>query len=323
MRMMGASLVLLKCFFWDSYTGMASERASPFSLWKGEYLREEQGGFYLKMKLLGFSQTPEELGTYKISVFFRNAKTRERFSLDYHLEEIKSHPQQIWKAKIGYYLLEGVTIIDKKGTKKKWFPKNKRLLQVWPLGLSNMGLWFVRARQKDRLSVKIRMATNTFRESKNRSSETFATIVDGLTGRIQKRLKGKKFRDAAAQDFSEGNTMRSDISQVRQILMVYRINLGQYNRLSQKFNSVLALYDDRLRTCYTDLLDEHEVQKLRVRFQFRLNKSTGVMEKIDTNSSQFPTVRLRECLYYLLSQMQFPFRMPIKGDIEFIFGYKG
>lgn len=294
--------------------------ANPLPIWKGEYLKKNQGAGYFNVH---FSKFPESVNskslTHKIQMVLRHAATDRQYTASHEARNPKETSSPVWKMPTGQYYLKKIIVIDKSAVKRIWSPPSRRVLTVTSLNLSNFGLWWLSPASKSTLTVIPRMVTNTFRDSQIRTKGAFDSIIDGFTGRTQQVLHGEKIIQRANRGYAGTNDMRTDLGSSRQIVMVYKLDLPKHNHFAPAVSAVISQFDAQLRTCYTDLIQDKDLTEVKVWFKFNIEKESGLIDNLTYRAKQFPNKRFRECLYYILGQIQLPIRQSIGGKISFVF----
>lgn len=106
----------------------------------------------------------------------------------------------------------------------------------------------------------------------------------------------------------------------RQIGMFYKLDLAQDNRHAQSMVQVMRYFDDRLRSCYTDRLEEQpDLQGLLI-VRFKLSKDTGMMRKIKRAGGNLSDTKVFRCLKRQLARMPFDPPRDLDGTLYYRFG---
>jgi hypothetical protein len=101
--------------------------------------------------------------------------------------------------------------------------------------------------------------------------------------------------------------------------MFYKLDLMKHNDHAKAIAGVLTVYDPNIRKCYTDRLDDNDSLKGDVKFTFLLSKQTGTMAKLKRTGGSLGDPKLAECMYYELSQIQFPVSENMIGELTYTF----
>lgn len=320
------SLILLAVFVLVSGNAIAQKKV-PFTAapWKGEFFTPKQGGLYVKILPKNFAasaQTNFLTGNVKLTVY--NLLTKRLYIVNHALGDIEGFPREIWKLTSGKYEIKSVEMVDMAGQKRRWVsgPSNRKTFVVPRQSISNLGLWTIKPFGKDKLSVKFDVIPNSYTETNSNSESSVAAVVDGFSGLIQERFGGKKVIEGSSDGYSTNKQIRATITFTKQISMFYALNLFRHNYIAQEVSNVLVVFDPNIRRCFTDRLEEKEDLRGDVKFTFLLSKATGTMNKVKNTGGTASDPKLVRCMYLELSQMQFPIKENIVGEVTYTFDVK-
>lgn len=290
---------------------------TPILRWNGEYLSPSEGALFIRLKLSQFKKSNR--GRFivgNVIIELRNEQNKKLYQLSQGAQTGGS-PSYIWKLRPGTYRLERLSLIDNVGRNRVWKGPSKQLFQVQALHLANFGLWSIIPTGKNGLNVTVSSAESNYKSSY--SHESFVAVIDALSGKQQQILGGQDIIKKSKENYSGDGEVRASFSQVRQISMRYKLDLGRQNSYAKKLMATIASRDVDLRQCYMDELELNDELQGDVNFKFLISKNNGVMEKIKYAGGKLKNKKVVRCLYYLLGQMQFPVAQKLTGKISFLF----
>lgn len=290
---------------------------TQLNLWKGEYLRSDQGAITMQVLLEGFSRN-DALREQRndVQIIIRHLGTHRRYLILQPTVNQRDMEKHIWKASLGTYLVESM-IYYERGIKRIWFSSGQERFTVRSMMIANMGLLRVRPRAKNYLQVRFSAFKPALAVAAN--SGVFGGMVEAFSGRAQASWKGGMKARSQRNNFGRVNEMRAVVTQSRSISMVYKMDLRRYARYNRSVLPVLQGHDARLRTCYTDRLEDNGDLGGTVSFHFILAKENGAVRKIKHTGGTLKDRKMIRCLYYELAQLHFPVRAPIAGQLTFQF----
>lgn len=290
---------------------------TQLNLWKGEYLRTNQGAITMQILLEEFTRNDALRGQQaEVQVIIRDRISGQRYLILVPTINQRNFEQVIWKAPVGTYRVEGMTYYDR-GRKRVWFGSGQERFAVRSMMVANMGLVRVRPRAKNYLQVRF----NAFKPKLLAAAQSgvFGGVLEAFSGRSQQSWKGGMKATSQRNNFGRVNEMRAVITQSRSVSMVYKMDLRQFARYNRSVLPVLQGHDARLRSCYTDRLEENDRLGGTVSFRFILTKRTGTVRKLTYTGGTIKDGKMIKCLYYELAQLHFPVRAPVDGRLTFQF----
>ncbi len=303
--------------------GQAQQIYIPAEAWQGELLPQGYGALYVRLKLSGFKKSSRGTSmTTNVFLHFQDEKQNRRYTVSQAVQESETGVQ-VWKLPIGNFLLYKVSLTDNTGRLRTWQvaqrAREKSTVGIRHLFLSNMGILSLSPAGNASLMVRILPQTNVFKNTYKH--DAFAGVIDAYNLKVQERLGGKTLFAEAEGDFSSSDEVRAAFSFQRQIAMIYKLDVGKQKKFTTKLISTLAAQDLDLRRCYMEELDKTPNLKGNVAFNFMIDRSDGVMQKIQYRGGNIKNNRLTTCLYYTLGKMQFPVTSNVGGNITFYFSF--
>lgn len=294
-----------------------SNKYSAASKWQGQYLDKPNGGFFARIFLRNFKKSNRgNFFTSAIVVKLKNKSTKALYQISQPIQA-NNQPEAIWILPQGVYSLEGLSLIDNVGISRNWQRQILIEKKIRHLYLSNFGDWVIRPSGKRGLSLSISNAR--FDYVHRYKHHSFIGLIDGDSGNLKQLLGGKNVLLHSKNEFSSQNEARSSYKVSRSIFLKYQLDLGKNNQHSKKMLSVITGRDIDLRRCYTDILDEIDIKKTTVRFNFSIDKRNGAMDPIIADRSLKNIPKLTRCLYLTFGQMQFPFKHSFNGTVTLHF----
>ncbi len=285
--------------------------------WKGEYLRSNQGAITMQVLIEGFARNDTLRGSQNdAQIIVRDLKTHRRYLILQPTLNQRDLEKVIWKAPVGTYLVESFTYYDG-SIKRIWFSSGQERFSVRSMMIANMGLVRVRPRVKNYLQIRFSAYKLQFPVAAK--SGVFGGVVDAFSGGAQANWKGGMKAASQRHNFGRVDEMRAVITQSRSISMVYKMDLRRYARYNRAVLPVLQGHDARLRSCYTDRLEDNADLGGTVGFRFILAKESGAVRKVAYTGGTLKDRKMIKCLYYELAQLHFPVREPIDGRLIFQF----
>lgn len=293
----------------------------PAKQWSGEYLQANEGSAFIRLQLREFQRSSRgRFITGNVIIQMKNLSNQQSYQLSQSTQS-KGQPQYIWKLPAASYQIEQVNIIDHEGRNRIWQGPSKTIFKVTGLSLAYFGNWVLKPGDKSKLEVEFSI-DNEPNYQHQFPHQTFTYIVHGVTGQRLETLGGDDVVKKSKDNFSTNQEARASFSTIRQISMMYQLNLGRFNKLSPAVVRTLNNQDVELRNCYSDQLDLDESLAGSIRFRFKISKSDGVMDKIAYSGGSLKNEQVVRCLYYKLGQMQFPISTKLQGQITFQFSNK-
>jgi hypothetical protein len=300
------------------YTPATAGRTfQPAERWSGEYLRKSHGALFIYLDLANFKRSSRGRNiTGDIVITLKHTGSDHTIQI-HQTQQAAGQPQHIWKIPTGAYKILRVSLVDNVGRNRLWKGPSRQSFYVKPFDLSYFGLWTIEPKKNKWLDIEFKINKPTY--SHQYQHQTFVDLIDGLSGRKIKELGGSKVIEESKDNFSTKDEARAPFATLRKISMLYKLNLGRYNRLSKKLVPTLSNQDVELRKCYADELEDDASLAGQIQFKFLISKDNGAMKKIAYSGGSLKNKRVIKCLYYKLGQMQFPVAKNIKGKITFQF----
>lgn len=290
---------------------------TQLSPWKGEYLRANQGAITLQILLEKFARNDALRGQQAdVQVIIRDRISGQRYLILAPTVNQRDFENIIWKAPVGGYRLESLTRYEQ-GRKQVWYGSGQERFTVRGMMVSNMGLLRVRPRGQNYLQVQF----SAFKPQLLAAAQSgvFGGMQEAFSGRSQESWKGGMKAATQRNNFGRVDEMRAVITQSRSVSMVYKMDLRQHARYNRAVLPVLQGHDARLRSCYTDRLEDNERLGGTVSFRFILAKHNGTVRKLRYTGGTLKDGKMIKCLYYELAQLHFPVRAPVDGRLTFQF----
>lgn len=105
----------------------------------------------------------------------------------------------------------------------------------------------------------------------------------------------------------------------RQIGMVYKLDLAKDNNHGPAMVEVMKYFDESLRTCYVDRLEENPSLKGSLIIRFKVSKNTGTMQKIKRLGGNITDKTMYKCLKKQLAIMPFDPPRDLRGTLYYRF----
>lgn len=299
---------------------IAQGKYLPATQWTGEYLQANEGAAFIRIQLRDFQKSSHgRFITGNAIIQIKNMTTQKSYQLSQSTQS-KGQPQFIWKLPQASYKVEQVSIIDHEGRNRIWRGPSQVSFRTDNMNLSYFGSWVLKPGDANRLEVEFQIDEPRYQHQF--AHQTFAYIIHGISGQKLQELGGNAVIQQSKDNFSTNREARASFSTIRQISMVYQLNLGRFHQFSQTIVRTLNNQDVELRSCYSDQLELDESLAGSIRFRFLISKSDGVMDRIVYNGGGLKNDNVVRCLYYKLGQMQFPISSKLQGQITFQFSIK-
>ncbi len=293
---------------------------SPLELWRGEFLQQNHGAFYLRLKLQDFRGSVRGRNiTTNVFIHLIDERQNKRYVLSQAVGDGNEN-LQIWKIPYGNYTMQKISLNDNVGRTRQWLSPGRPHIAVRKLFLSNMGLVTLSPYEKTGLKVRFQSQPNSFRNSFEH--QVFIGVIDGYSTKVQAKLGGKEVLTSSQNDFGSQGEARAAFSHQREIEMIYRVNLVNAPQLNTRIAQTFAAQDLDLRRCYMDELDRDGSLRGNASFRFQIAKSDGTMQKISYRGGSLKSQRVVQCLYFNMGKMQFPIAANVVGEINFFFNYQ-
>ena len=105
----------------------------------------------------------------------------------------------------------------------------------------------------------------------------------------------------------------------RQIGMFYKLDLAKDNDQARSMVEIMRLFDERLRTCYTDRLEDQPDLSGLLIVRFKLQKNTSNMRKIKRAGGDLSDREMFRCVKRQLASMPFDPPRDIQGTLYYRF----
>lgn len=300
--------------------GTAKGKYLPAPQWTGEYLQAREGGVFLRIQLREFQKS--DRGRFineNVIIQLKSTNSARSYQFSQTVQS-QGQPKFIWKLPQGNYQIERVNIIDNEGRNRFWKGPSKQTFRVEALSLSYFGNWQLKPANKNQLEIEFQVDEANYQHQF--AHQTFAYVIHGINGQRLQSLGGAEVYKQSRDNFSTREEARAVFSTVRQISMVYQLNLGGANKYSKAIVRTLNSRDVELRNCYSEQLELNDSLSGSVRFRFQMSETNGVMERIGYSGGSLKNEQVIRCLYYKLGQLQFPIASKITGQITFQFSTK-
>ena len=183
--------------------------------------------------------------------------------------------------------------------------------------MSNLGYWTIKPVGKSKLGVSIAPYKANYKHPHDH--DTFVAVIDGLSGKVQKKLGGSQILRDAQDNFGSQGEARASFTHTRQIGMYYQINLGRNNRFAKTILKAIQNQEITFRTCFMDALEINPDLQRQSKIFLPVAKANGAIDKVKHQGGSIKNKKMVQCLYYNLGAMQFPLSRNIGGSITFIF----
>jgi len=311
--------LFLPCFLLTS-PSIAKGKYLPASQWTGEYLQTNESAAFIRLQLQDFQRSSRgRFITGNVIIQLKNMSNQQSYQLSQSTQS-QGQPQFIWKLPQAIYKVEQVSLIDHEGRNRIWLGPSQVSFRADALNLSYFGSWVLKPGEGNQLIVEFKIDEPNYQHQF--PHQTFAFVIHGISGQKLQELGGNALIQQSKDNFSTNREARATFSTVRQISMVYQLNLGRFHQQSQNMIRTLNNQDLELRTCYSDQLELDESLTGSVRFRFLISKTDGVMDRIVYKGGSLKNENVARCLYYKLGQMQFPISTKLQGQITFQFSIK-
>lgn len=268
----------------------------------------------MSLKLKGFKASRRGKSLIgDVVIKFKSRKNGKTYSLSQRAF-IQKQPSHVWKLPSGDYILKKVSFIDNNGVQRTW--KKSKKFVVRGLNLSNFGTWTISPKGRRKLKIKFKVKKSRYKNTYQH--ESFMTVINGLTGKVQKVLGGGNVLKESSNDFGSMDEMRTSFTRTVNISMFYLLDLGRNNHYAKTIVRALQSQDLTFRNCYTSYLQRNSGEG-KVSFRFTISRSNGLMSNVRHSGGSLRDGRLVKCLQYRLGLMQFSVSRQLQGKITFQF----
>lgn len=290
--------------------------------WRGENLVGGTGVTTLTINPVTASRRAPVLTSQPVQLYLRRVGSNAFTLLRYPFLDSFSRSLPLWKLPAGRYQL--IKVVAQSTTGRRWVwqvPAGKKapVLAVAPGVLATWGQWRIMAGSKGRLSVQlVGKGGVAFDKRAKAKIMRLGGIMNGLTGKMLTKKRRISKKASRAQGKAK-NKVLGVFSRTKNIGVFYGIALSNYKAQTTRMTKLLRRNDLGFRNCYLKTLrfDGRVAGKLVYRFQ--VSPSDRLIEPTIARGSTVKDKRLLRCLYYEISSLKVPMKLPLKGSIAFKF----
>lgn len=277
-------------------------------VWNGELMESDQGAIAIHSVIFDMDAGAVD-GAF--SFLLKGRTNKIVYSFQSPTQNPKAPPAMIWKIKDDVYDLMEVSLINRRGQRLVLKGPYKKAFTVKAGSLSILGEWFL-VQAKDGKELRLLVKAQPNRTPVERLQKTFRSVISGLDGDVLQQFDKKNPAAAPGQ-------IRAAIRSQRSILMTYKLDLFQDNRVAGQVAAVLSTNDADIRSCYTDLLETTDAISGTLAYTFVYSGSVQGIKALKIKNSGIKDPRFLECMSYKLRGLTFPIAKSMIGELTFQF----
>lgn len=300
------------------FSSFAYSKVFVVSKWRGQNLSRKFGLFQINIDTEKFTgKTSEELTGLPLKLYLKKLESNKIYLVSYILKSSFQRNEDLWKIPVGKFDIFRISFSDGKGVTRNWLPskKNKKIFMVKSRFISQLGSWSLIPFQKRSLKI-INISTNKLKISSKTGGSLLSTrgIINGFNGKWVKRFSTKRKSGPA-----KNSKVLSIFNNTKQIGVFYGVVLNTYKKYRYPMLKIIKKNDLSLRNCYLQSLRFDPKIQGRLTFSFKMDPRDQILNPLKKIGGNIADKKLIRCIYYEVSGIKFPYKVPVKGQLVFKF----
>lgn len=291
--------------------------------WRGEGLVGATGVATLTVTPVTASRRAPVLSSQPAKLYLRRQGTNSLTLVRYPFTDSFSRSLALWKLPAGRYQLVQVVAESSSGRRWLWrVPKGKKAprLTIRAGMLATLGRWTIMAQPRGRLKLLL-VGKGGVKLDKRAKAKVLglAGIINGLTGKVLTRRRQQPASGRGSKAKRGRSKVLGVFSRTKNIGVFYGIALSNYKSQTGRMTQLLRRNDLGFRNCYLKTLRFDDAVAGKLIYRFRVSPRDRLIEPVIAPGSTVRDKRLLRCLYYAISSLKVPVKLPLKGSIAFKF----
>lgn len=316
--------------------------------WQSRAMRADEGGLFFHMDIRSFLQAAKQSkssgrssvnklsGELQMNVRLHHPILKKSFTLQHRVRAIdlrsdakrqwdRSGRPHIYLVPAGKLYITEIKTISVNGYQRVWTSgglQSRYAVLVRKGTLSNLGVWALKPKGSIGVALK-RSMVKLERPLKPDLTSSLSGIIDGYSGVYQQRFGQNRLKDSLRKRPKRAKRELKRFSRFRrEVAMYYQIKLPVHRSYVAVILDILKSYEEQLRQCYIDQLDQGLTQQGKVHFTIAISKRDGSMRRVKAGKGGLRDAQTISCLREQLLEMEFPVDKSLIGRLSFTFSYK-